>query len=528
VAALAYATVPLTYLETTSLFVENFWTLWLTAALLAGLAALRREGGRRAAACAGLLLGTALAAKVTTVFAAPFFVVLAIGWILASRGEGLRKLGVFAATAAATGLLPYANAWWRSGNPVFPYMNQVFKSPFYDASQAFDNPLFASGFTWDALYRATFDSARYLEADPGALGVTLLVLLPAALLWALAESRFSRLAAACAVAFVALVFANLSYLRYILPILPVFAMLCGAMVASVAQAPALRHAVLAVAAACAAAGLFLTPAANYHQRAIGVPPFAGSKREQDYLLHWRPERQAARVIDAMGLRKVLWLGKPFIAQSNAEVALVSWHGGYAQAREFDALDSVEALARWVTAKRFDAIVVATDFNACERQFVCDFLDQDTTVAYENVQIALRTPKVSLLYTHEALANPGFDKDTSGWGGTGEYAAADGAVLVTALAPVSQAVPVVGGERYLLSVEGRCTADHAPFRRQVNWLDAAGTFLGTDIGVIACTDAYRANEAIVVAPPTAALAMVYATGHEPDKTAEITRVSFRTP
>ncbi len=528
-AATIYSTLPLVYLETTSLFVENFWTLWVVGGLLAGLAALDAPRARRAAIASGVLVGTALAAKVTTVFLAPLFAAVALAWLLAARVEGARRLGLFVVAALATGALPYANAWYRTGNPVFPFMNQVFKSPFFDTAMAFDNRLFKSGFSWDTLYSATFDSGRFLEADPGALGLSLLVLLPAALAYAMFDSRRSRAAAVLGVVFVALVFHFLSYLRYILPILPVFAVLIGAMVAGRQGSPRAWRPVLGtLTLACALAGLYLMPSGNYHMRGIHVPPFAGSKSEQDYRMHWRPEREMARVIDAMGLRKVLWLGHPFIAQSNTRVVVVNWHGGLQQVQEFGSLASKQDLARWVVANRFDAIAVSTGGNTCDRAFVCDFLDKDTSVVYSNGPISLHVPNLDLLFVHERLANAGFDKDTAGWSGSGGFDPADGAVRVSVAQPYFQVVQVQGGARYLLDVEGRCTRDRAPFRSQVNWLDAGGSFLDTRIDVLPCTEAYRSHQSMVVAPEGATQAVVYATGHEPGRQVEITRISFRSP
>lgn len=528
-AAVVYSTLPLVYLETTSLFVENLWTLWVVAGLLAGLAALDAPRGRWAAAASGVLVGTALAAKVTTVFLAPVFGAIALAWLLAARVEGTRRLGLFVAGALATGVLPYANAWYRTGNPVFPFMNEIFQSPFFDATKAFDNPLFKSGFGWDSLYRATFDSGRFLEADPGALGVSLLVLLPAALAYALLDSQRRRVGAVLGVLFVALVFHFLSYLRYILPVLPLFAVLIGCMVAGMPGSPrAWRPLLAALTLIGGIAGLYLMPTGNYHVRGIHLPPFAGTKSEQDYRMHWRPEREMARVIDAMALRKVLWIGHPFIAQANTRVVVLNWHGGFHQVREFEGLASEQDLARWITANGFDAIAVSTGGNACDRAFVCDFLDRDTTIAYRNGAIALYLPRLELLFTHERLANAGFDKDTAGWSGAGGFDAADGAVRVSGTQPYFQAVAVEGGARYLLDVEGRCTRDRAPFRSQVNWLGADGGFLDTQIDVLPCTEAYRSHQSIVVAPPGATQAVVYATGHEPGRLVEVTHVSFRSP
>ena len=67
---------------------------------------------------------------------------------------------------------------------------------------------------------------------------------------------------------------------------------------------------------------------------------------------------------------------------------------------------------------------------------------------------------------------------------------------------------------------------ADYRAQVNWLDAKGGFIDTSIVALACEPSYETHAEVVQAPAGAATAVVYASGHVPDKTVEITSVSFR--
>lgn len=526
VAAALYATTPLLYLETTSIFVENLWTLWVLAALLCARQALR-SGTTRAAAAAGLLTGTAVAAKVMTGFLAPFFLLLSAAWIRRWRSRGASMLAAFAVAALLFAALPYANAWFRTGNPVFPFMNQVFGSPLFDASRAFDNPFFSSPANWRTLYDATFDTSRFLEALPGALGLAFMLFLPAAATWAVLGTWRARGALLCCLVFVVLVFRFQSYLRYVLPVLPVFSVLMGRAVASLSGRRWLLQPALALAAAAAAAGLFLTPTSNFMLRQVELPPFHGSEREEAYLSSQRPEQQLVRVIDAMQFRRVLWLGMPLIAGADTRVAVTNWHGGWSQVQAFRSLASADGLRQWIGAGKFDAIAVAADGNPCARPFVCEFLEADTTKVYANGNVALYVPDPALLYSREMLANGGFDHDASAWGGAGEYVAADGAVLVSADKPFSQVVPVAAGASYALEVEGRCAPGRdAPFRNQVNWLDAKGGFLDASISVVECSADYARRMDIVTAPAGAATAVVYVSGQEAGEPAEVTRVSFR--
>ena len=527
VAAVVYATTPLLFLETASLFVENFWALWSCAALLVAQAAGGRPGGRPAAA-AGFVLGTALAAKVITAFLAPFFLAAAAAWWLRARSRGGWMLLAFVAAAVAAGLVPYANAWLRTGNPVFPFMNELFRSPFFSADQSFNNALFNTHASWRTLYDVTFHSSAFLEAVPGAIGLSWLALLPAALLSALLGRGAPRVAAVCAVAFVVLVFLFQSYLRYILPVMPVFAFLVGISAAAAAPSGVARHVVAGLVLACAIAGLYLTPSSNYIHRRIDVPPFAGSEAAERYQALNRPDRRMARIIDAMQLGKVLWIGTPYVAGADTDVRPANWQGGWAQLNAFDALATADQLRRFLAAGQFDAVAVALDAHACDRAFVCEFLGAHARKVFEDHSAALYIVDQDALHTEEMLANGGFDGGVTGWSGDGEFRGdgGDGSVVVSASKPFTQPVPAAPGERFILEVEGRCTADNAEYRGQVNWLDAHGAFIDTAIAVFPCNAAYESHATTVVAPAGARTALVYASGHLPDKTAEITRVSLR--
>jgi hypothetical protein len=523
VAAVVYVTTPLVYLETTSLFIENFWTLWALAALVVAESVIHARDERNAVE-AGLLLGAALSAKVITVFLAPFFLVAVVAAIRLSPQRGIRHGLVISGVAALTGALPYLNAWLRTGNPVFPFMNDVFKSPLFQPA-AFDNALFSAGVGWRTLYDVTFRTGSYLEAYPGAMGLAFMALLPPAFVFSMAKQPRLRWTALCVLAFVAAVFTFQSYARYVLPALPVLASLIGAMAAALAvQSMGARVLVLAVVAACGAAGLFLTPTSNFHHREVSLPVFAGSESEEKYLRAVRPERLLARLVDDLGLERVLWLGAPYIAGTGTDVRLVNWHGGFTQVARFDALDSQESFRRWVVENRFDGVVLVDGFDCSSRPFVCDFLATGMR-SVDSAGGKIYVPEAGMLFANELLTNPTFDGSTRGWTGTAAYEPS-GAVIVSASAAYSQSVPVRAGARYYLEVEGRCTPEGGEFRNQVNWLRADGSFIDTHIDVIACTPTYAKHWALVEAPDGASTAVVYASGHAPDRTADLTSVSFR--
>lgn len=257
-----------------------------------------------------------------------------------------------------------------------------------------------------------------------------------------------------------------------------------------------------------------------------MPVFAGSEAEEQYLERNRPERMLAKAIDSMQFERILWLGSPYIAGIDTDAYLLNWHGGWKQGREYDSIQSAEGLRDWIAKYKVEAIAVASDFDPCRRRFLCEFLDSKTRKIYERGRLSLYVIGPGALFAREMLQNPAFDHDVSGWGGAGAYVPAAGAVSVSATEPLSQEVAVEGGSRYFLGVTGRCPGSEAGYRSQVNWLGRDGHFISTDIEVVPCSAAFVGHGRLVTSPAGAARAVVYASGHAPRETVEITEVSFR--
>jgi len=135
--------------------------LWAGTVLFAGLCALKLA---HAAAALPLLVYAAWRHRAT--------------WRWPRIGAAML---LFAALAGSS----YAHAWFATGNPVLPLLNDVFRSSAMPAV-AFDDPRWHAGFSPDLLWRMTFDSDRYVEGWDGGLGFGLIAL---AGLWILALLR---------------------------------------------------------------------------------------------------------------------------------------------------------------------------------------------------------------------------------------------------------------------------------------------------------------------------------------------------
>ena len=166
---------PLVQLVTGSLLVENIWALFLVACV-AAIVRLQETGVVEWFAFpAALLFGAALSTKFGSVaYMAPVLLLL----LRTMRAKRLAALGLL----FAFGLPPYLAAWAKTGNPIFRFLNNIFRSPYYTTHKPVIDERYTAGLHFDSLWQITFRTANYLESQDGGFGFHLLLLLPLALL----------------------------------------------------------------------------------------------------------------------------------------------------------------------------------------------------------------------------------------------------------------------------------------------------------------------------------------------------------
>jgi hypothetical protein len=254
---------PLVQLVTGSLFIENTWAAFLTGSVLAML-----DGGLL---LSGVLFGMAMGIKFgTTGFLAPMVVA---GAVIAWR----RGLGRSAALALPLMLLvaspTYINAWARSGNPLYPFLNHIFKAPGIDTNEPLQDARFLEPVRWHTLYDLTFRSHLFFEGQNGGMGFTFfLLLVPAGIAaWILLGHRHDPTARrlwqpmallGVGVAASVLTLNSQANLRYVYPALPLVALAAGiALFRTLPQAAASGMLLIAI-----GLNLWFLPSAGYYSK----------------------------------------------------------------------------------------------------------------------------------------------------------------------------------------------------------------------------------------------------------------------
>jgi hypothetical protein len=211
------AAAPIVFQESISLWAENLLSAFLVSAALL-LPRFWREPTTRGFCALMLCAGGALMTKSLGVLVLPLMV-LAFFRLAGAPMRPRRKVAAALLGGSLfllTGCVPYLFALVRTGNPLFPYFNQIFQSPAYQGEFVDDTWVGHGGV--DCLFQMTFRSATYCELYDGAFGFQHLLLLPAGLLVALACWRWPARAGLLGIMLVvAGLFWKMQYLRYLYP-----------------------------------------------------------------------------------------------------------------------------------------------------------------------------------------------------------------------------------------------------------------------------------------------------------------------
>lgn len=322
-----FAASPIVLFVTGSLFVENLLAALVLGAMMA-LWYFGETGAARFLYAAAWLFGSAMATKV----GAAAFIAVALP-LAAVEVRRRWKAGVLAAVlllfAAAP---PYAIAWWKTGNPLFP---------FHDPKIRIQDTRFRQPLTLQSPYDLTFHTNQWYEGQNGSFGFQYLLLAPLGML-ALLVVAIRPSAGAAVVALGASIIIlksepNARYLYAALPLLCIpFANLLGWLYANQRR---IYRTLIAYVVACIVLNAYFLPASSYYHK-----DFYGGNEQIV------PFRQAIAYFNRAHPRApVLLTEDSFHAGLTGEVYENHWHQSNVMQQIFRAKDIPQLrslLAQW--------------------------------------------------------------------------------------------------------------------------------------------------------------------------------------
>jgi hypothetical protein len=369
-AVLLLLVTPLAFLESSSLFIEGMWSALVLGGTLSLLRLLTApDSARREIMLAGVLLGGAVAVKAVTLIILP---VLALLLMAQMRRWLVRELipvtGFALLMFLAIGAIPYIRAYVLTGNPVFPFFNGYFQSPFYPLVNFKPPAHFELGLGWDTLYRITFDSSRYLDSTIGAAGFQwLLLVLPGVLVLILSRHRRALLLGLILTGWVWLTFEQTAYLRYVLPSFALACVLVAVMLSAAESAGrwAWRASITAALLTLALNLLHLHAATWYGQ--IDLRVITDPRAREAYIERVAPVRAAVDLVNALNLAHtpVAFFSSPLTAGLQAQALYANWYNTRFQAAVKAAGDADE-LGRLLAREQVEYLVLDESWKEIDR------------------------------------------------------------------------------------------------------------------------------------------------------------------
>ncbi len=236
-------------------------------------------------------LGAALATKLVAMsFVFPCFV-----WMLTAAARRRTRLRNALGAGALLLLMaapPYVTAYVKTGNPVFPFLNGVFRSPYFDATKSYEDARFKTPASWHAPFDLTFHTSRFLESQDGALGLSylFLMLLLCSMPRLFLTVETGAILAMALTAFL-ITFETASYVRYLSPLLPLLLFLFAHylhLTHTIDQR--LYGATIAATVATTIAGMYLLPSSGYWHKNFCLSPMNFRTEAAAYLELHAPSR----------------------------------------------------------------------------------------------------------------------------------------------------------------------------------------------------------------------------------------------
>lgn len=518
-AALILLTTPLAFLEGTSLHIEGIWSAFLVGSFLAFFKFITLKNQRNFHFInASLLLGFALATKAITLLMLPAFGFLLLLNILntSMRAVNLKTIffGIFG--FLIFGGVPYFVAWCLTNNPVFPYFNDIFHSPFFSIER-FKDMRWQSGFRLDLLYDITFYSNRYQEAQPGAPGFQWMLIFSPSIFYLIRDKSYKSLMLIFLGIFsIFLIFKYVgAYLRYIFPILILMipAIMIGYKKIYMNSIRFGKFVFLTnIYCTLLLNFIFLSAASFYGD--FQLYPIFDSKVRDEYIINRLPERAAVDLVNRLNTldTPVAFISSPFGAGLKADALYAAWYNQ----KFFDDLINInsdkDALNLFMD-RSVNYVIFDKNWEDPKYQAQRTHIENVTTEIKKFNNISVRQLFSNPYFDEEILKNVNFTSK-EGWDFSlgAIFDPLTKSVLVNESSPVTQKVQVMAGRQYRNIVLSKCVLHPATGRQQVNWYDSKDNFIKADIITFDCSLDWEERMMTVVAPKAAKTAVVYASGH----------------
>lgn len=478
--AIGWLTLPVVIQESASLHDDVVLGLFLFAALVC-LYDPRVQASRSWAAgtVTGLLVSAAVATKLMGWILCPVYLLAVLAWLGRRRGVvwALQVAATAVAVVVVAGGFQYWYAYAATGNPVFPFYNAIFHSPYTSQDSFF---AYGSGehFGWSLPFLLTFHTELFGLGGPGSIGFQWLMLLPAALLTSLpGAGNQRRWFGFAGLWFAVVVMLPEQFARYLIPALPFLSVFIGEIAAQMGRI--LQAVYKAVFIGAIALNIYAVQDVFYHNKDIAVGPVFSLEERALNELSAAPIVSINKVIDALEPYPVNVLdlskdggaglhGTAYGVFSGRSTEVSGAYGDALKAGNF---------AKFIGDRKISYIVFDAAFDRNSQgqgPQAREFCEQHATRVTKIGTLILYKVDPEYIYASQVLINPGLEDQAKGWSvykadklerlpGSG-YLLQNDEALFQDLRPDL----VVSGRDYFLNVVASCLNQQGWVHPRVEW------------------------------------------------------------
>ena len=323
--SLAFLSTPLGFYVIGSTFVEPVFIYCVTGIFFIGL------NSHRSWRALFLILGYACTIRISGIVLAPFMFLAFLGSKFRDKNfkfELLIVIVIFLAFSA----INYVNAYLLTGNPVFPLFNHIFKSPFFDLVQNYNQHWINNSNGILNAFLMIFDSKSFGDIDRnGALGILPAILVPIIILLGLrspTKNGMDFYLTLVGFIFIYFLFSKQAYLRYVFPVLGAFYLVFIKRIASINHIKSLLSIILFISIVI---NLIKIPYAGTHFPFGQNEIYFDNKLRREFLIKEKPYAVVGEILKSFPQfkgKKILLVGEgydPVYYYYPKNTVAFSWH-----------------------------------------------------------------------------------------------------------------------------------------------------------------------------------------------------------
>ena len=410
------------------------------------------------------------------------------------------------------GLIPYFKAWYLTGNPFFPFFNEIFKSPYFDNwnFKHYDNDL-----KINLIYLITFFSEKYGEVATGAFGFQWLLILPFCLLTFIfnfkkIDGKFILLAAF--VIFL-LIFYFSSYVRYTFPSLILFLIFIGISLNLTIQNQLnffnqkIFNFFLILAISL---NILFVTSSHWKHKSFS---FSDIFNVEEFNMKHSQIKYYTSIINQLNLHNenVIFFAPPYGANLRSKALYLNWHNPKLL-KNVNSIKNSEDFLKILEENKIKFLIIDKKDNIYQnkKEIISKLIEP--IIEFSDSDYGIYQLKKEYEYREQLLKSPNFEnpEDWNNFLEKNKNLDSDKGIIVGPT--LTQTITIKPGSLYKNTIIAKCHLKETFGRVQINWYGNKNNFLTTNLKVFKCGKNWEEHSMFVKAPKQAVSASIYTGSH----------------